>query len=89
VRDRCFNLLPGIAASGIQSGERGIRVAGALDQAGRPVAVLNIGAVHHAFKHAAECVCHDVVLAPLIFLPASYPRGLPASVVFTDWLSML
>ena len=27
-------------------------------------------------------------LRPLIFLPASNPRGPPLSVVFADWLSM-
>lgn len=43
-----FELLPGIAAIGEQSDEGGIRIAGSLDQAGRTVAVLNIGTVHHA-----------------------------------------
>jgi hypothetical protein len=28
-------------------------------------------------------------LRPLTFLPASNPRGPPASVVLTDWLSMI
>src|SRR5258708_30260764 len=28
-------------------------------------------------------------LRPLTFLPASYPRGPPLSVVLTDWLSMI
>lgn len=60
VRDHCLNLLPGIAAIGEQSGERGIRIAGSLDQTGRPVAVLNIGAKHYAFQHIAQRVRHDV-----------------------------
>lgn len=68
MRDCPFERLAGIAAIGIQSGERGIRVAGSLDQAKRPVAVLNISAVHHAFEHVAECVGHDVALAPLYLL---------------------
>jgi hypothetical protein len=68
VRDRCFKFLPGITAIGEQSGERGIRVAGSLDQTGRPVAVLSIRAVHDAFEHIAERVRHDVPLAPLNFL---------------------
>jgi hypothetical protein len=84
VRDRCFKLLPGIAAIGIQSGERGIRVAGSLDKAGCPVAVLNIGTVHHALEYVADCVGHDPAFASFIFLPALYPQRPPASMVFTD-----
>ena len=68
MRDRYFKLLAGIAAISLESGERGIRFSGSLDQAGRPVAVLNIGAVHHAFEHVVECVVHDMPLAPLYLL---------------------
>jgi hypothetical protein len=36
VHDRCFKLLAGIAAIGIQSGARGVRVAGSLDPTKAP-----------------------------------------------------
>jgi hypothetical protein len=41
--------------------------------------------------HETNEVCVSVTiwrLRPLIFLPASNPRGPPLSVVFADWLSM-
>src|SRR5471030_588464 len=45
-------------------------------------------------RREAECTCNSssrpttVGVHPLTFLPASYPRGPRASVVFTLWMSM-
>ena len=47
VRDCRFEFLSGIVAIGEHSGKGGIRVAGPLDQARSPVAVLHIGTVDH------------------------------------------
>lgn len=66
VRNRCFELLPGIAAIGIQPDEGQTRIAGSLYHARRPVAALNIGAVQPAFQLVAERVSHDVTLVPLL-----------------------
>src|SRR5262249_44890560 len=52
------------------------------------VAVLHVGGEHQHGPDQAEGVDEQVPLAALDFFPASYPRGPPASVVFTDWLSI-
>jgi hypothetical protein len=59
-----------------------------LAQEGRQrVAILDVGRRDRAFDRQAERIDGDVALATLIFLAASKPRGPPASVVLTDWLS--
>ena len=59
-----------------------------LAQDGRErVAVLDVGGRDLAFYRQAERIDGDVALAALGFLAASKPRGPPASVVLTDWLS--
>jgi len=80
---------PAYPPSANSFGERGKRVAGSFDQARSTVAVLNIGAVHHAFQHVAECVGHDMPLAPFDLLAGVVSPRPTASVVFTDWLSMM
>ncbi|MDF2495331.1 MAG: hypothetical protein K0S66_2265 [Sphingomonas sp.] len=82
VRDCRFELLSDIPAIGEQLGEGGQRFAGSLNQISRPVAVLNIGAVHHAFQHVAERAGYDVPLAPLDLLAgvvSPWPTRLPCS----------
>lgn len=70
MRDRCFGLLPSIAAIGISSDERGIRAADSPDRAGCSVALLTIAAAHHAAEQVAECVCHDVAPVRTLRPPA-------------------
>ena len=61
------------------------------------IAVLNIGGVNLGADEEANRIGDDMALASpslrwgrlLTFLPASYPRGPPLSVVLTDWLSMI
>ncbi len=61
-----------------------------LAQKGRQrVAVLRVGGRDLAFDRQAECIDGDVPLAALDFLGGVEPRGPPASVVLTDWLSTM
>ena len=67
-----------------------------LQQRHRPVAILHRGRTDLddeqppvRVEHGASEACRQAWrLRPLTFLPASYPRGPPASVVFTLWLSI-
>lgn len=64
---------------------------GASDRAqkrGCAVAILDIRRMDDRADQQSAGVGEDVSLAALIFLPASKPRGPPASVVLTDWLSI-
>jgi hypothetical protein len=71
-------------------------MAGAGQDQGCPIAVLDVGRMEHRRDRQAVGVGEQVALAPpglrrgrlLTFLPASYPRRPPLSVVLTDWLSM-
>jgi len=58
------------------------------ENARRAVAILNVGFMHDEADEVALRVGDDMPQRPLIFLPASNPRGPPLSVVFTDGLSM-
>jgi len=51
------------------------------------VTILNAGGGDLTFYRQTERIDGDMSFAALDFLPASKPRGPPASVVLTDWLS--
>ena len=54
-----------------------------------PVAVLNVGRVHHHSQDQAEGVYNDVALAPVDLLAGVVAACPPFSAVLTDWLSMI
>jgi hypothetical protein len=60
-----------------------VAATGHLEQGHGTIAVLHVGRMHQQFECPAIGVDHGVALAPFTFLPASKPRGPPASVVFT------
>ena len=75
MRNGRFELLPGIAAIGEEAGQRRICVAAALDEAWCAIAVLNVGRMNQSVEHVADCVGHDVALAPPLRLPACGSRS--------------
>ena len=87
--ERCRERLACIAAIGEEVAEPWIQRAQRSDDADGAVGpVLNIGGVHLHAQQMALGVGHDSRLRPLTLLPASKPRGPPASQVLTDWLSI-
>jgi hypothetical protein len=54
-----------------------------------PVAILDIGGVHHDADHQSERVDDQVALASTDFLARIVTANAPFEVVFTDWLSMI
>ena len=59
----------------------------AFEQRRESVAILHVGGRDLAFDGQTDRVDGEMALAALDFLAASKPRGPPASVVLTDWLS--
>src|SRR5438093_9015129 len=53
------------------------------------IAILHIGGEHRQSPDQAQRIDEQMPLAASDFFPASYPRSPPASVVLTDWLSMM
>jgi len=49
----------------------------------RPVTILDIGRVDHAFKDQTQSIDNNMPLAPLDFLPRIVASGAPFSVVLT------
>lgn len=54
-----------------------------------PVAVLDVGRMHHHGKHQTQRVYDDMTLAAVDLLAGVVSTRPPFSTVFTDWLSMI
>ena len=98
MRDSGGQFLPGIAAIGEETAQGRIGVATAFDEVRCAVAVLDVSGEHQSVEEVAGRVGRDMALAALDLLagiiaarPTRFggPRGPPASVVLTDWLSMM
>ncbi len=76
-------LVAGISAVGEDVGQPGIEPAGGLQHERGTIAILNVGWMHDGLDQKPLVSVRTWRFRPLIFLPASYPRGPPACVVLT------
>jgi len=79
--------LPAVGPDQLQPGESALEQ-GRQHQLG-PVAVLDVGRMHHHGQHHPQRVYDDMTLAAIDLLARVVSPRPPFSTVFTDWLSMM